>query len=166
MPSIEKIKQTSPQILLKLIQRAKDYLKKDPTLQEMCDKYNFDIDDIDLIPVKFGDIDVSATTNQGVITLNWRLLEDGDFFNDLHYLVHEFQHYLGQSNAPTQSADDGDYLANPDEQKGFQAQIKYIADHDGENEAKKYTEQVLDHHDETGKERTKKEKILMKLVNN
>lgn len=151
-------------MLLKLIQRAKDFLKRNEVMQEICHKYDFDINDIDLIPVKFDDIDVSARTDKGVVTLNWRLLEDGDFFKDIGYLVHEFGHYIQQSNQPTQSADDGDYLSNPSEQESFQYQIKFIDGQFGDEEADNYTEQVLDHHDESGKEREKKKDILTKLV--
>lgn len=165
MPSLEEIKRISPKSLLKLIQRAKDFLKKNEVMQEICDKYNFDIEDIDLIPVKFDDIDVSARTDKGVVTLNWRLLEDGDFFKNVGYMVHEFDHYIQQSSKPTQSADDGDYLLNPSEQEAFQYQIKFIDDQFGKDEAEEYADQVLDHHEvDNKKERKQKEDILMKLV--
>lgn len=159
------MKTISPKIYLKIIQKIKDELKQNSTIKEMCDKYKFDIEDIDLIPIKFGDIDISARTDKGVITLNWKLLEHNNEGNDIRsYICHEMNHYLAQSIEPTQSADDGDYLANPDEQEAFQYQVKFIDNQFGEDEAKDYVEQVLDHHDEKGKERTKKENILMKLV--
>ena len=165
MPSLEEIKKISPKTLLKIIQRGKDFLKKNEVMQEICDKYDFDIEDLDLIPVKFDDIDVSAKTDKGVVTLNFRLLEDGDFFKDFGYLVHEFGHHIQQSKEPTQSADDGDYLLNPSEQEAFQYQIKFIDNQFGEEEAKDYVEQVLDHHEiDNKKERNHKENILMKLV--
>ncbi len=164
MPSLEEIKKISPKTLLKLIQRSKNFLKTNKVMQEICDKYDFDIEDLDLIPVKFDDIDVSAKTDKGVVTLNLQLLEDGNFFKNIGYLVHEFGHHIQQSNEPTQSADDGDYLMNPSEQEAFQYQIKFIDDQFGEDEAEDYTEQVLDHHEETGKERTKKQDILMNKV--
>lgn len=158
------MKKLSPSNYLKLLQKAKDYLKKDPVVKDMCEEYDFNVDDIDLIPIKFDDIDVSARTDKGVITLNWQLLEDNDFFNNIHYLTHEMLHYIQQSKEPTQSADDGDYLSNTFEQEAFQRQIEFIDNHSGEQEAKEYTNQVLDHHDEKGKERKEKEDILMKLV--
>lgn len=165
MPSLEEIKQIPPKVLLKLIQRGKDYLKKNKVMQEICDKYDFDINDIDLIPVRFDDIDVSARTDKGIVTLNWKLLADGDFFRDFAYLVHEFGHYIQQSKEPTQSADDGDYLLNPSEQEAFQYQVKYIDEQFGEDDADDYVQQVLDHHDvKNEKEREHKEDILMKLV--
>ncbi len=162
--SIDDVKKIPPKTLLKLIQRGKNFLKKNHIMQEVCDKYDFDIEDIDLVPVKFDDIDVSARTDRGVITLNWKLLTDGDFFKDYAYLLHEIIHFIQQSNEPTQSADDGDYLSNPHEQEAFQEQIRFIDDQFGKDEAEEYTEQVLDHHDEQGKERKEKFNILMKKV--
>jgi len=164
MPSSEEIKKISPKTLLKLIQRSKNFLKKNKVMQDVCKKYHFDIEDLDLIPVKFDDIDVSAKTDKGVVTLNLQLLENGDFFNNIGYLIHEFTHHIQQSDKPTQSADDGDYLSNPSEQEAFQEQIRFIDDEFGADEAEEYVEQVLDHHEETGKERTKKQNILMNKV--
>lgn len=133
-------------------------------MQEICAKYDFDIDDLDLIPVKFGDIDVSAKTDKGVITLNFNLLSKENISQIPGYLCHEVTHNIQQSHRPTQSADDGDYLSNPSEQEAFQYQIRFIDDQFGEQKAEDYTDQVLDHHEETGKERAQKKDILMNKV--
>lgn len=166
MPSLAEIKKMPPKKMLRLIQQAKDYLKKDKVMQEMCKDYNFDINEIDLIPMKFGEIDVSATTNKGIITLNWKLLTDGDFFKDMSYIVHEIEHYINQINRPTQSADDGDYLSNKDEQSAFKRQVQWLDNQFGKEEAEDYVEQVLDHHDEKGNDRKEKKEILMEKVEN
>lgn len=129
-------------------------------MREACAKYDFDINDLDLIPVRFGDIDVSATTEKGVVILNADLLKECDIKEIAGYCLHEFCHYLQQSSEPTQSANDGDYLANPFEQEGFQFQIKFIADNKGEEDADEYVEQVLDHHDKEGDERDELKKDL------
>ena len=149
---------------LLLIQQAKNYLKKDPTMLEMCQEHNVDINDIDLIPVKFDHIDVSAITEHGIVILNYKLLENDEFMNNIHYLVHEFKHYWDQSEKPTRSANDGPYLANKDELNAFQPQIKFISDHEGKEKAEQYVEQVLDHHDEHGKERAETKDVLMEKV--
>ena len=164
MPSLDHMQKISPQILLKLIQKSKDFLKQNKVMQEVCHKYDFDIEDLDLIPVKFDDIDVSAKTDKGIITLNVSLLELDNIHEIPGYLCHEMTHHIQQSNKPTQSADDGDYLSNPSEQEAFQFQIKYIDEQFGEDKAEDYVDQVLDHHDETGKERVKKQDILMNKV--
>lgn len=154
------------QIILKILNRAKKYLKTNDTMKQLCKDYNVDIDVIDLIPIKFAPLDVSARTDHGVITLNEKLLKDGDFFKDYSYLIHEISHYFQQcfNDKPTQSADDGDYLDNKYEQEGFNYQLDYISDEFGDSAANKYVEQVLDHHKITGPEdREYYKNILLKL---
>lgn len=164
--SLEKVKKISPKVLLKIIERSKKLLKQNQVVKDLCKDYDVSVDVLDDIPVKFGDIDVSARTDRGVITLNYRLLSDGDFIKDLSYLTHEITHYVQQcfGGEATQGANDGDYLKNPSEQEGFQNQVKYIAEEDGKEKAEEYVDQVLDYHDETGKERKEKEKALLKKV--
>ena len=164
---VEKLKQIPPKRLLKLINKAKEYLKGNEVMQEMCKEFGVDIDVIDLIPVRFGDLDVSAQTRKGVVILNYKLLADGDFFKDLQYLIHEFKHYISQvyGKKPTPGADDGEYLDNPEEQEGFQWQLQYIEDQFGKDEAEDYVENLLDHHDiDNDDEREEKKDILMERV--
>jgi hypothetical protein len=164
--SIDEVRNISPKILLRIINRAKKYLKNNEIIKNMCKEYNLDVNILDIVPIKFGDLDVSARTDHGVITLNYKLLCDGDFFKDYHYICHEFQHFLDQTmgDKPTMGADDGDYLSNPFEQEGFQRQIQYIDDEFGEDEAEKYVDHLLDHHDKDGKERDKlKDKLEEKI---
>jgi hypothetical protein len=164
--SIEDVKKISPKILLKIINRAKKYLKTNDVFIDMCKEHNVDVNILDSVPVRFGDIEVSARTSHGIIILNYKLLCDGDFFKDYSYLCHELEHMLSQcfGDTATMGANDGDYLHNPDEQKGFQRQIEYIDDQFGMGEATKYVEHLLDHHDKGGKEKEKLKDILMKKV--
>jgi hypothetical protein len=164
--SLEEVKKISPKVLLKLIERAKKYLKTNDVFKDMCKEHNVDVDVIDLAPVRFGDLEVSARTAHGVIILNYKLLCDGDFFKDYSYLCHEITHLIQQcyGDAPTAGADDGDYLHNPYEQEGFQRQIEYIDDQFGEDEADKYVEHLLDHHDKGGKEKKELKEVLMDKV--
>ena len=153
--------------LNRLITKGKTYLKADKIWQDICKEYGEEAEIIDLIPIMFGDLDVSAKTDHGVIILNYRLLTDGDFFKDYSYLIHECTHFLQQcySKKATRSADDGDYLHNPAEQEGFQNQIEYIADHQGEDEAEEYVDDLLEHHDvDNKKEKSELEEILMEKV--
>jgi len=167
MRSLEEIKKISPTVLLKLIHRAKKFLKTNPVMIDIFKEYSVDISIIDHIPIYFADIPVSARTDKGVIYLNYKLLADNDFFKDIMYLVHEITHYLQQcyGTAATQGAEDGDYLKNPYEIEGFQRQLEYIDDTFGKDQAEDYAEQVLDHHDVDDKEdRQEKKDSLLKLV--
>ena len=165
--SIQQVKNLSPKTLLKIIQRAKDYLKTNDVFIEMCKDHNVDVGFVDFVPVKFGDLEVSARTAKGIITLGWKLLADGQFFNNIHYLQHELTHYCQQcyGDAATQGADEGDYLENPAEQEGFQRQIEYIDDQFGEKPAEDYVDNLLDHHNvNDADEREDKKDTLMERV--
>jgi len=148
--------------LARMIKKMREYLKKDPVVQEMFKDYGVEIEEIDYIPMMFGNIDVSAKTDHGVIIFNFKLLTDGDFFEDFSYGVHEMTHWLQQTtgNKATRSSDDGNYLRNPFEQEGFANQVEYIANQFGDGKAEKYVDDLLDHHDVDGK----KEKDELKAI--
>jgi hypothetical protein len=153
--------------LNRMIRKMRNYLKSDSVVQEMFKEYGVDIEEIDLIPMRFGNLDVSAKTDHGIIIFNYKLLTDGDFFKDFSYGVHEITHWLQQTTGdkPTQSADDGSYLDNPYEQEGFQNQVEYIAKQFGEDEAENYVDDLLEHHDVDGKKefKEKKETLMSKV---
>lgn len=163
---LDEIKKLPPTFFMLLINKAKSYLKKNEVMQRIFKDYDLDISEIDYIPTMFGEIDVSAKTDHGIVILNYRLLEDGDFFKDYSYLVHEYTHWAQQTTGtkPTKGADDGEYLDNPFEQEGFQNQVEYIAEHNGEGEAENYVEELLEHHDiDEDEKEDKKEKLLARL---
>jgi hypothetical protein len=153
--------------LNRLINKMRAFLKEDPVVIEMFKEYGVDIDEIDYIPMMFGNIDVSAKTDHGMIIYNYRLLTDGDFFKDFSYGVHEMTHWLQQTTGdkPTKGSDEGNYLHNPYEQEGFQNQVEYISDHFGENEAEDYVEHLLEHHEvDDNSERDKLEDVLLEKI--
>ncbi len=162
--TIEEIQKIPQAVLLKLIDRAKKYLKNDKTIKKMCDEHGVDVDFLDDIPVMFDNIEVSAKTSHGIVILNYALLQDGDFFKDYSYLCHEISHVLDQclGQGPTQGADDGFYLDNKFEQKGFQNQLEYIANNSGKEHAYSYVDKVLNHHDVT--DRQKRQQLRKKLL--
>lgn len=164
--SIEDAKKINPSILLLLIDRMKNSLKKDEVIINMFKEYNIDLNEFDLIPMAFADIDVSAKCDHGIIFFNYALLCDGDFKKNYSYCCHEVVHWIQQTSGdkPTKGADDGDYLHNKFEQEGFQNQIEFISNHYGIDEAKEYVENLLEHHDKDGKEKDKLEKILLERV--
>jgi hypothetical protein len=164
--SISKIKKLPFRTLNRIINKAKKQLKTDETWQKACKEYGEDVDIIDFIPVKFGNLDVSGKTDHGVVILNWKLLKEDDFTRICSYLLHEANHHLQQccGDHPTQSADDGDYLKNPYEVESFQDQIEYIADHEGEKEADEYVDNLLEHHDKDGNEADELKAVLLEKV--
>lgn len=165
--SLAQVKKLPYKSLNRMIKKLREFLKKDETTNKMFKEYGVDIAEIDYIPMQFGMIDVSAKTDHGVITYNYNLLTDGDFFKDFSYGVHEMTHWLQQTTGDkaTRSSDDGSYLDNPYEQEGFQNQVVYIADHFGEDEAENYVDDLLDHHDvDSKKEIKEKKETLMSKV--
>lgn len=164
---ISAVKKLPYKSLNRMIKKMREYLKHDGVVQEMFKEYEVDIEEIDLIPMRFGTLDVSAKTDHGVIIFNYKLLTDGDFFKDFSYGVHEMTHWLQQTTGtkPTKSSDEGSYLDNPFEQEGFQNQVEYIAKQFGEDEAENYVDDLLDHHDvEDDKEYEEKKETLMSKV--
>jgi len=164
---LETVKKMSPKTLLGLINKAKEYLKKDPTMQRICEENGVEVDFIDQIPTYFADLDVSARTDHGVVYLNYKLLCDGDFYKDLSYLPHEYTHYFQQcfGDKPTKGSDDGNYLDNEFEQGAFQNQVEFIANEFSEEEAERYVDHLLKHHKITDhKEKKEKKDDLMSLV--
>lgn len=164
--SIEQIKQIPPNKLLKIISKVVQKLKTSQTMIDKFKEYDVSIDEIELIPICFADLDVSARTEHGIIYLNYSLLSDGDFEGDDHYLAHEIDHYLQQTtgNGPTQGSTDDTYLDNEFEQEGFQTQTKYLSETKGDDAAEEYMDKVLDHHEVEGKERKEKRKELLQLA--
>jgi hypothetical protein len=147
--------------LLKKIEEGKEMLRKDETYKKMCKDFKVNEDIIDLVPIRFGDdVDVSAKTVRGVIILNKKLLLDDNFKNNIHYILHEVSHFLQMTtrSKPTKGANDGEYLENEDEIEAFTYQIEYMDDQYGDEEANKYIEHLLNHHDVDGKKDRKEKK--------
>ncbi len=155
---------TSKKEQLQIIQALKDKIKDNDVVKKMFEKYDVDINELDLIPVCFDELEVSARTAHGIIYLNNKLM-DNIMEND-HYLVHELSHVLQQTcgNGPTQGADDGNYLDNPFEQEGFNNQTEYISDQYGNQAAEKYIEKVLDHHEVDECDKKDKKDDLLSLA--
>jgi hypothetical protein len=164
--SIEEVKKIPPTMLLRMINKAKEFLKKDEVMQRVCEDHGVDIDVIDYIPTAFADLDVSAKTDKGVVYLNYKLLCDGDFFKDYGYLIHEYSHHLQQCyhDGPTNSSSEDSYLDNPAEEEAFSNQVEFLADEFGKEEAEDYVDNLLEHHELEGKKRDEKKEQLMEQV--
>ena len=151
--------------LLPLLEKAKEEIKKSQTVQDMCSDYDVDVSIIDLVPMAFADLDVSARTDRGCIYFNYSLVDDF-LENHLHYCVHELTHWAQQclGDGPTKGSADGEYLDNEFEQEGFQAQTEYISETVDDDAAEEYVTKVMDHHNVKGKEREKRKKDLLNLA--
>src|SRR4051812_34985127 len=106
------VKKLPNKTLSRMIDKMRFVLKNDETVQGAFKKYNVDINEIDLIPMWFADLDVSARTDHGIIYFNYKLLTDGDFIKDYSYGTHEITHFLQQttSDGPINSSNDDTYL--------------------------------------------------------
>lgn len=142
-----------------------DSLKSTDTIKEMLKKYDQSEDVLDLVPIFWDkNLEVSARTTHGLIAINAKLKNQED--EVCHYLAHELEHYFQQTcgDKPTQGADTGDYLENPYEIEGFQTQTKFISETEGDHEAEKYIEKVLDHHDVSDDQFENKKNDLLRLA--
>ena len=143
------------------IEKVKEQMKKEPIVKKVFKKYKVPISAIDKVDMAFEDMDVSAKTKGGKIYFNIKFL-DGGGFDEEHYAVHELIHYCQQV---TDSLDDKemekDYLDNEHEMEAFENQVEYKEKEEGEGEAKRYVNQVLDHHNLKGKKRKRKFRELL-----
>ena len=164
---LSQVKKLPYKSLNRMIKKMREYLKGNEVVQQMFKDYGVDISEIDYIPMMFGNLDVSAKTDHGVIIFNYKLLTDGDWFEDFSYGVHEMTHWLQQTTGSkaTKSSDEGSYLDNPYEQEGFQNQVEYIAEQFGDDKAEKYVDDLLEHHEiDNKKEHEEKKETLMAKV--
>jgi len=152
--------------LLKIINLVKDKVKESDVYLDMCKEYGVEEDYIYLIPMAFEDLEVSARTNKGCIYFNNALLEDGDFENEDHYMIHEMTHHFQQcfGDGPTKGSNKDNYLDNKYEQEGFQAQTEYLSETRDDEAAEAYVEKVMDHHDVQEDEKSKRRKDLLSLA--
>jgi hypothetical protein len=145
---------------LDLINNVKSKLKKDQVVKNMFKEWDVDIKVLDLVPMCFSDIDVSARTDHGIILFSNKLMNN--FEDSAHYMVHELTHYLQQCYGDKPTTSSGDYLDNKFEQEGFQNQTEFISKHEGDDVAEEYIEKVLDHHDvdDVNERESRKDKLL------
>lgn len=149
----------------KIIQKMRQRIKQDPEVQKKFDEYGVSLDEIDKVHIEFCDLPVSAKTKDKKIYLNRKMLEkNSDVDDPTHYLVHEMIHFLQQVTGKTKGHKQvRDYLDKPTEESAFKSQIDYKKRHEGEEEAERYTEDLVSYHGLKGKEKEeKKEELLEK----
>lgn len=147
-----------------LVDAITTLLKANKVVQRMFADFGAEVDSFDDMPVDFADLKVSAKTKNGKVYLNEKLLDDNDFKDDIHYLVHEGAHWLQQTRGDMReyAANDSDeYLDLPAEIEAFRYQIQFIDDFQGSDRAEQYVEDLLDFHELEGEERAAKKEELM-----
>ena len=160
--------------LAPILETLKKRVFSSDVLKDLFDKHGIDKEELNLIPMAFSSLDVSARTNHGVIYINIDLLDDflngnegiADIVKEVdHYLAHEITHFAQQTTGdkPTPGSNDCNYLDNPAEQEGFRTQTKYISETQGDEVAETYIDKVIDHHsngDDDKRMEKRKEKLL------
>lgn len=139
-------------------------LRDNPVVQAIFEEYGVEPDRIDEIPVEFAKIRSSAKTKNGKVYLNEKLLDDGDFIQDIHYIVHEAVHWLQQTTGSLEGRDlddDVDYLDTPAEVEAFRNQIRFMKQFYGDKYANRYVDDLLDFHELDGRERAEKRSQLI-----
>ena len=151
-----------------LIDAIKHLLQDNTVVRQMFQHFNVPVSKLDKMPVEFAKLKSSAKTKNGQVYLNHKLLDDGDFKDDIMYVVHEACHWLQQHSADNEKYKkypDVDYLDLPAEAEAFAFQAAYIADVKGKEDAEQYIDELLDFHEFTkGKERNNKKKELLSRV--
>lgn len=148
---------------LEILDQVKKRIKSSDTVKELFKKEGFSLDLIDLVPMCFADLEVSARTQHGIIYFNNKLRKTPKDID--HYMVHELTHILQQcfADRPTSGSNNSDYLDNPYEQEGFRNQTKFISETKGEEKAEKYIDRVLDYHKVPKTEKEDKKDALLSL---
>lgn len=148
-----------------LLDAIKVLLKDHPVVRKMFNEFGVDREEIENMPLEFAQLDVSAKTKNGRVYLNEKLIEDGDFKEDIHYVVHELRHWLQQTSedsAKYRPEGDEEYLELQAEIEAFRDQIAFMKSFYGEKEARTYLESLLDFHEFEGEDRKAKYKELMR----
>ena len=156
----KKIKTEESEVLEQVI----NLLKEHPSVKTLFEKYKTPIKKIEDIDISFDDMDVSAKSKEGKITLNKNLLEGNNLVAALHYIVHELVHVLQYHSGDLKDMkhyDDDHYLNNPYEIEAFKEQIRFIKKYKDQKAADEYTDQLLDFHGYKGNEKKKKLEQLM-----
>lgn len=150
---------------LKILESAILEVKNSQTYRNLCDEYSVPANFIDLVPMCFADLDVSARTDHAILYFNINLLKKPEELPS--YVIHEVNHFLQQTtgDGPTKGSTDDTYLKNDAEIEGFNNQTEFISETKGDNAAEKYVTKLLDHHDiKSQNERKKHRRELLQLA--
>lgn len=151
----------------RLLAKIRVHLKNDEMAKKLIREYKIKDWIFDAVPLDFKELKVTAKTVNGTIYLNPKIT-DMSFNIVMRYVIHEFvhvlQHISEEKNGEKENDKKQEYLDRDDEIEAFQHQIKYDAKHRGLDAAEKYTDELLDYHKISGKEKKEKKKELMEKV--
>jgi len=139
-------------------------LQGNKVVQQMFEDFGVDVAEIQNIPIEFADLKVSAKTRNGKVYLNKHLLDDDDFKDDIHYIVHEATHWLQQLHGDARKYkkdDTDDYLDLPAEIEAFKYQVQFMKDFQDDELAEQYVDDLLEFHELEGEEKSFKKSELM-----
>ena len=145
------------------LSNVRKFLLTNKIALEVSREFGYDKDILLGIPISFSsDLDVSAKTTDGEMTLNTELIEEGYEIMlryVIHELVHVFQHMENKEKKDLYP--NHEYLDRPDELQAFQYQIEFDESARGEKSVIEYVEELLDYHDIPAEERVDKAVELM-----
>ena len=151
--------------LQQMLDKIKKYLQSSTAVRAMCWRYGVNPESISSASIEFADLPVSAKTKNTKIYINKSFLEDANFSEEIHYIVHELCHWLQQTcDDPYRLIPDDqstDYLDMPSEFEAFMFQVQFMKENYGVDRARQYVDELLDFHKITGKEKEKKKKDLL-----
>jgi len=151
---------TISRILAKII----DFLKGSQAVRGMFSHYRVPLERIHGGDIRFTELPVSAKTKDEIIYINNKFLEDADFSEEMHYIVHEMCHWLQQhcDDPYDRFPEEGtDYLDMPSEWEAFMYQAHFMREFYGDSRAEEYVDDLLDFHEIEGEERKKKREALL-----
>jgi len=148
-----------------MLEQIVNLLKEHPVVLALFDKFSTDIEHIHDIPMEFADLETSAKAKKGRLYFNKAFLEDGNFIDDIHYMVHELVHALQQKNGRVHERRTGDhYLDDPAEIEAFKHQVEFIDAYKDGREAERYVDDLLKFHEFDGVEKDNKKKELTERI--
>ncbi|MAG24544.1 hypothetical protein CMI47_03095 [Candidatus Pacearchaeota archaeon] len=150
---------------METLSKIRTSLMNDSVAKEICEENNMGVWFLASVPISFEDLDVTAKTVNGNITLNPKLMKKS-FKIIMRYVIHELVHAIQHVKDYGTKQDDKrkDYLNREDEIEAFQYQVKFDEQTRGEDKAEEYVDGLLDFHDiPSDQKRDKKEEIMEKV---
>jgi len=135
--------------------------------KQILNKFDLDKDIIRGLPLSFSDdIDISAKTLDGIISLNKALL-DKSFYIIMRYVIHELVHvcqHIAKEDRKAEKVDLDNYLNDDDEEEAFKWQISFQSETEGQEDVNEYIDELLEFHKFPKKNRSSKKKELKEYL--